>query len=39
MFGLETKSSLRLDFRAKAGLIYKSLVIYPKEENNGILPE
>ena len=29
-FGLETKSSLRLDFRARAGLIYRSVVIYPK---------
>jgi len=30
MFGLETKSSLRLDFRAKGGLIYRSVAIYPK---------
>ena len=29
-FGLETKSSLRLDFRAKGRLIYKSVAIYPK---------
>ena len=31
MFGLETKSSLRLDFKAKASLIYRFVVIYPKE--------
>jgi len=30
MFGLETKSSLRLDFRDRGGLIYRSVAIYPK---------